>query len=91
MTAAEVHSSLQEFLPSSREALEVWSEEGRQGKEGEGEEDPMHTFLHMSEDEFASALEMAMDRKGWCGVVVHGVGAGGKGSVWAYLNPELCM
>ena len=66
-TAGEVVTTLDRILPPSSAVL------AGQGATGSRDiENPMHTFLHMSEDEFASALERAMDRKGISNLTVLG-------------------
>lgn len=60
ITVTAMESTLEEFLPQSSDDLEVGGILVDQDSEGMN----MHTFLNMPEDEFANALEKAMDRKG---------------------------
>ena len=54
--------ALKDCLPTAPDKMPM----GGEGGGAVTEEMKLHTFLHMPEDEFASALEEAMDKKCEC-------------------------
>ena len=66
LSVSEMETMLKDVLPASGDSVTMDLEErSRVASDPEAsiEENNLHTFLHMPEDEYAEAIEEAMERK----------------------------